>query len=149
MITNAQQLIEYDEGRKLTPYVDTTGHLTFGVGHNMSAAPLCPQALLLLNQAVDVQFAHDQAEALDTLDGYPWYADLDPVRQAALLDMLFNLGSTIFSQFTTFLAYMARSTWNLAADDLRTTRVYRELPVRYERLAQMIETGRWPVITGA
>ena len=69
---------------------------------------------------------------------------IDAVRQAVLVDMAFNLGIHGLGTFNTFLSCMASKQWAAAAADLRGTLVYSQLPVRYERLAVMLETGQWP-----
>ena len=144
MISSVQELIEQDEGRKPWPYTDTSGHQTWGIGH-LLADPLPPDVLALLNQAIDLQFQHDLDAATDGLMAHlPWFASVNPIRQAALIDMAFNLGVAGLMTFTTFLSCMESGQWAAAAADLRGTLVYRQLPTRYERLATMIHTGQWP-----
>ena len=123
------------------PYKDTRGNTTWGIGHNLSAAPLCLSAAGFLGQAIQAQFDHDLDQATSALATYPWYAHLDLVRQAALQNMVFNLGAETFSKFAGFRGYMASGDYSAAAADLRTTLVYKQLSSRYERLAKQIETG--------
>lgn len=148
MIDSVQALIEADEGRRLWPYTDTRGHLTWGIGHLLGDDDaddgVAPDVAALIGQAVDLQFQHDLATAIAGLSFLPEFTSFDPVRQAAMIDMAFNLGLHGLSTFTTFLSYVASQQWAAAAADLRGTLAYRELPARYERLAQMIQTGRWP-----
>lgn len=148
MIDSVQSLIEYDEGRKLWPYRDTRGNLTWGIGHNLDAAPACEAAATLVWQAVDAQFQNDLSGVLADVATLPGYVALDPVRSAVLCDMGFNLGFAGLSAFTVFLGYLFTGRYAAAAGDLRATLVYRQLPVRYERLATMIETGQWPNVGG-
>ena len=148
MIVSVQELIEADEGRRIWPYTDTRGHLTWGIGHELGDDDtndgVAPDVAALLNQAVDLQFQHDADAATAGLSFLPEFPSLDPVRQAALIDMAFNLGSAGLRNFTTFLGCIASQQWAAAAADLRGTLVYTQLPHRYERLATMIQTGRWP-----
>lgn len=143
MIDSVQSLLEDDEGRRTWPYNDSRGYPTWGIGHLLSNG-IAGDVETLLNQAIDLQFQHDLADAMQGLGHLPWFAGLDPVRQAVLIDMAFNLGIDGLHAFTQFLGYMAAGQWASAAADLRTTLVYRQLPERYERLAVMIETGGWP-----
>ena len=136
-----QTELRRDEGYSVWPYTDTRGFRTWGIGHNLTASPLCQEAADLLGQAIQAQFNHDLSEVNIALSRYPWFSSLDPVRQAALQNMMFNLGASTFSKFTGFQALMASGQYTLAAADLRTTLVYKQLPVRYERLARQIETG--------
>lgn len=148
MISSVQQLLENDEGRRLWPYTDTRGHLTWGIGHLLSDNDandgVSDDVTALLNQAIDLQFQHDVASATAAMDFLPEFGSLDAVRQAALIDMAFNLGATGLRAFTTFLSCVASGQWAAAAADLRGTLVYTQLPARYERLATMIQTGEWP-----
>jgi lysozyme len=148
MIASVQALLENDEGRRLWPYTDTHGHLTWGIGHllgdNDADDGVSDDVATLLNQAVDLQFQHDIASAMAAMGFFPEFASLDPVRQAVLIDMAFNLGARGVSAFTTFLSCVSSGQWAAAAADLRGTLVYSQLPGRYERLATMIQTGEWP-----
>lgn len=143
MIESVQELLEQDEGRRLWPYTDTRGHLTWGIGH-LLANGVAPDVATLIGQAVDLQFQHDVDTATAGLSLFPEFASLDPVRQAVLIDMAFNLGVAGLRTFTTFLGCVASQQWAAAAADLRGTLVYTQLPERYERLAVMIQTGEWP-----
>lgn len=148
MIVSVQELLEDDEGRRLWPYTDTRGHLTWGVGHLLGDDDadngVAPDVAALIGQAVDLQFQHDMNTAIAGLSFFPEYASLDPVRQAVLIDMAFNLGVSGLRNFTTFLGCVASQQWAAAATDLRGTLIYSQLPHRYERLATMIQTGQWP-----
>ena len=142
--TDMQSLIVDDEGMRLWPYVDTAGHRSWGVGHNLDAEPIAADVEDMLHEAVKLQFQYDLDAVLDVASTEPWWTSLNDVRQAAIADMLFNLGLGAIRTFGTFFGYIAAQQWLHAAADLRTTKVDRELPVRYERLARMIETGQWP-----
>lgn len=143
MIESVQELLEQDEGRRTWPYTDTRSNLTWGIGHLLSKG-VAADVQALLDQAIDLQFQHDVDDATQGLLALPWFASLNPVRQAVLVDMAFNLGLAGLSTFTTFLSCMESGQWAAAAADLRGTLVYRQLPERYERLATMVQTGQWP-----
>ena len=142
--TDMQSLIVDDEGSRIWPYVDTAGHRSWGVGHDLDAEPVAADVAALLNQAVLLQFQHDLDAVLAVASTEPWWTSLNDVRQASIADMLFNLGVRAIQTFGTFFGYIAAQRWTDAAADLRTTKVYRQLPTRYERLATIIETGQWP-----
>jgi lysozyme len=75
-----------DEGLRLKPYRCTAGKLTIGCGRNLD----------------DVGINHGEAEILlrndiertaAELDQYlPWWRQMDPVRQRAMLNWAFNIG---------------------------------------------------------
>lgn len=136
-----QAALRRDEGYRIWPYSDSRGNLTWGIGHNLTAAPLCQEAADLLGQAIQAQFQHDLDGVNAALQAYCWAAKLDPVRLAAIQNMVFNLGARTFGGFGQFLEYMENGEYTRAAADLRTTLVYKQLPERYERIAKEIETG--------
>ena len=175
-ITSAEQLTELDEGRESLPYQDERGIWSVGIGHNLEANglpaniaasiharmgtvavtpgpvlyPECKDLIEAAGGLTDIEindlFQLDLAENCGFLSDYPWFVSTDEVRQAALMDMAFNLGPVQFHEFTTFIGYCAEQAWQQAADDLRGTLVYKQLPDRYERLAQMLESGAWPQV---
>jgi len=148
MITSVESLLVSDEGRRIWPYEDDRGNTTWGIGHNLTASPACTAALELINQAIDVQFRYDVTAVTQWLAvAYRWTTTLSrtsPPRYAVLVDICFNVGMTGFAAFTTFLAYMKDGMYGKAASDLLGTAAANELPDRYERLASILESGKWP-----
>ena len=59
--------------------------------------------------------------------------DLDPLRRAALIDMLFNLGLPKVRRFVHFLAYLREKNWIKAAIELMDSEYARQLPERAMR----------------
>lgn len=176
MINSTQSLIEFDEGRRAQPYQDSLGIWSVGVGHNLEANPIpsaivnmirkrlgndnqtatnlpypanlsfVQNASGLWDEEIDALYNYDLGAITGFLDDYPWFESANGPRQGALRDMAFNLGSAKFHEFDTFLMYVANGEWQAAANDLRTTAVYHELTDRYERLAQILESGNWPSV---
>jgi lysozyme len=167
MIQTVEDLIAVDEGKELMPYKDSRGIWTVGIGHNLEANGLpsgvCSDAIDGLDYPACLEFLQKRGgltdeECTDLFNHDLYVADrglasIAPTaellgtsspRYAALMDMVFNMGETVFATFTTFLSLIAKKDFSGAASDLRVTKVYAELPHRYERLATMIETGNWP-----
>ncbi len=131
------QLIRH-EGMRAKPYRDTVGKLTIGVGRNLD----------------DVGIAENEAEYLLAGDieratrglvaRYPtWFPDLDPVRQAVLVNMAFNLGLSKLAAFTHMLAAVASKQYGLAADEMITSRWALQVGDRAVELAAQMRTGQW------
>lgn len=149
---NDAQWIEHDEARVAVVYDDADGaplkqgmtikgHATWGVGHN-GEVPAC-------DAAIEAQFQHDLEvlgrEPVQRL--FPGHALLsDEVRFAAVTNMMFNCGETVFREFTTFVSLLDKGSYVAAAADLRGTLEYRRATARYERIAHALETGEWPVL---
>jgi lysozyme len=131
-----KQLMQ-DEGLRLLPYTDTTGHLTIGYGRNLAANGIRrSEAVAMLNNDVD-DVIHDLART------YPWFAELSPVRQAALVNMGFNLGMAGLGGFRSTLKAIERGDYEAAANGMRKSLWAKQVGKRAERLAQQMQTGEW------
>jgi len=130
----------WDEGLRLKPYTDTVGKLTIGIGRNLTDVGLSAvEAYELLEHDID-------RAVLACLGRYPWFQDLDPVRQAVLVNLMFNMGPTSLGKFVNTLAAIERGDWAAAARGLKASLWYRQVqPSRSSRLMAMLLTGAWPV----
>ncbi len=128
------QLIGH-EGLKLTPYVDSVGKLTIGVGRNLTDVGISPhEALEFLDHDIDAAIAGIQ-KAL------PWTSRLDAVRFRVLIDMAFNLGVTGLLGFRRMLAALQADDYGRAADEMVQSAWVRQVGARALRLAEMMRTG--------
>jgi lysozyme len=138
MTMNLSDLIKEHEGLMLKPYHCSAGKLTIGYGRNLEARGIS------LNEA-EYLLANDIRDCRESLTrDYSWFAALDQVRQAALVDLVFNMGANRLAGFVKFLVAMARSDWPRAAEELRNSRWYGQVGRRAERVIWMIERGEWP-----
>lgn len=132
--TLVDQLILH-EGLRLSPYMDSVGKITIGVGRNLSDNGLSnAEAMTLLN--------HDIDEAITDLGTFPWYLALDEVRQRAMTDLRFNLGPTRFRDFKRMIRAMSEQDYPKAAAAMRDSIWYGQVKARATRLVSMILTGK-------
>lgn len=129
-----QQLIAH-EGLRLTPYVDSVGKITIGVGRNLTDQGITDAEA---RQFLDA----DINNAILDCTAFPWFPDLDPVRQRAVVDLCFNLGLPRLKGFTKMLAAMARKEWDVAAHELLDSRYAEQVGKRARTLAAMLRTGQ-------
>jgi len=123
------------EGVEHKPYKCTAGYLTIGVGRNIEERGLSDDEIdYILNN--DVNIATD--ELVVTFD---WYADLDPIRQRVVIDMVFNLGMPRFKQFKNMIAAIEAGDWMEASNQMMDSRWAEQVGLRASRLAEMMETG--------
>ena len=128
--------LERDEGRRLKPYVDTTGKITIGVGRNLTDVGIS-------DADCDRMLNEDIAAAEAGLDrALPWWRQIGDVRQRALVNMAFNLGLPTLLSFHATLGAMEEGRWAAAAAGMRSSLWHAQIGARAERLARMIETGR-------
>lgn len=119
-----------DEGKRFVPYIDTRGHPTVGLGHNLDASPLpAGWAYPLTEAQVDQLFNKDIAGTLAGLDArLPWWRSLPEPAARSLANMAFNMGvgrpsapgsaATGLMQFTKTLALIQGHQFADAADAL-------------------------------
>ena len=133
-----RSLIKLHEGEKFKPYKCTAGKTTIGVGRNLDDVGISPEesAFLFENDLRRVDAELHRA--------FPWAKNLDPVRHAVLMDMLFNLGLARLRGFRKFLAAMERRDWTTAAKEMEDSLWYRQVKTRAVRLQGMVLTGVWP-----
>src|SRR5512137_2321812 len=91
-------MIKRHEGFRGQPYDDGYGNVTIAFGRNLSANPLTVQEGEYLLEH-DIQRTHETC-----LTRIPFYAQLDEVRQAAVLDLAYNMGVTTLLTFENTLA---------------------------------------------
>ena len=130
-----------DEGEKFVAYQDSKGFWTIGIGicidSRVPGAGITPEeSIYLLNNRIakwnTILYAR-----------LPYFQNLDPVRQAVLIDMTHNLGFDGLEKFTNFLHCMAQGDWNGAAGEMLDSLWAKQVGDRAIRLAQQIKTGEW------
>jgi lysozyme len=133
-----KKMLLIDEGLRLKPYRDTVGKLTIGIGRNLDDVGISKdEALYLLEN--DIQRAIK--EATQIFGTYRWLS-LDKVRQAVILDMLFNLGKTRFLTFKKFIQAVKEKDFEKAAEEMLDSKWAKQVGRRAKRLAYMMKTGK-------
>lgn len=131
------QLVD-EEGLRLTPYRDSVGKLTIGVGRNLEDRGITrDEAIFLLD--------NDIIAVLDQLAAHvPFFAALDDVRQRVLADMAFNVGMGGLLGFKNTLAAVARGDYDAAAVGMLASRWATQVGDRALVLAEMMRSGKDP-----
>lgn len=132
-----------DEGVEYTPYMDTVGIPTVGVGHNLKEKPLPDDWIYpLTDEQVDQLLSEDLEVVFDGLDGYlPWWRKLDYVRQRVLINMAFQLGIQGLLGFKNTLSAIQQGRYNAAAAGMSSSKWALQTPNRVERLVDMMVNG--------
>jgi lysozyme len=137
------QELRRDEGVRYTPYSDTKGIPTVGVGHNLQAAPLpdgwsYPLTDAQVNELLD----GDLLNVYHDLDrNLPWWSTLSDVRQRVICNMCFNLGMNRLLGFKNTLAAMRQGNYGAAADGMLNSAWAAQVGARAQRLADMMRYG--------
>jgi len=127
-----------DEGMVLTPYRDSLGYMTIGVGHLIKKgesfnAITEQQAIAILDK--DIEIAERNLNQI-----YPKWRELDEVRQRTLLNLSFNLGGKL-SQFKRFIHSLSLGKFDKAADQLVQSKWYGQVKLRGPRIVHAMRTG--------
>lgn len=134
--SDIQKMIKRHEGYEPTLYIDTAGVLTGGYGHAFHLGSSLPQQVWSLIFYHDYQQAVRDYEVLDL--------DIDPVRRAVVIDMLFNLGLPGMFKFKNTLAALRAGDWELAAKEMENSKWYGQTRTRSVELVRMMRTGEMP-----
>jgi lysozyme len=126
------------EGLRLKAYRDTVGKLTIGVGRNLDDVGITDhEAAYLLSGDID-------RAVRGLFARYPaWFPKLDPVRQAVLVNMAFNLGLTGLAGFRRTLDCVARGQYGEASDAMLESKWADQVGQRAVELAAQMRTGAW------
>lgn len=126
------------EGVRLKPYADTVGKITIGCGRNLTDCGIsADEADFLLQNDID--------RTIKDCLTFPWFVTMDAIRQRAVVDLVFNMGLSVFKTFKNTIAALAVQDYPKAAAHLRKSQWYGQVKTRGPRVVGMIETGREPL----
>ena len=123
-----------DEGLRLKPYRDDTGHLTIGIGRNLDAEGI---------SMAEADFMLDNDITAVTADVYShldWAYTLSEARRGVLLNMAFNLGIAGLLGFRHFLAAMKVGDWDTASKEMLDSHWAVQVGDRAHRLSHQVLT---------
>jgi lysozyme len=123
------------EGMKLKSYKCPAGKLTIGVGRNVEDLGITEEeALYLLRN--DINRVNEELR-----DNFPWFKDLDPVRQDVLINLCFNIGLTKLFGFKKMLAALRDGNYEEAAIQMEDSAWRVQTGRRAHELIEMMKTG--------
>lgn len=126
-----------DEGLRLTPYTDSTGNLSIGVGRNLSGVGIT-------REEAEYLLGNDIYRAIAAIAQFiPWAATLDDARHGVLVNMCFNMGIGSLLGFKNFLGALQARDWKTASFDMLDSKWADQVGPRAHRLSQQILTGVW------
>lgn len=130
----ATSLLKADEGLKLKVYKDSLGFNTIGYGFCLDKDFTEEDAIYFLQSRID--------SAIEFLtDTYPWFLRLNPNRQAACVDMVYQLGKLGFSKFVATIALLGSEDYEKASQQMLKSTWASQTPNRAKRISEIIRTG--------
>lgn len=132
----AAEWIKPEESLQLKPYQCPAGKLTIGYGRNLEDNGITEEEAEVLLEN-DIETA-----ALALKNVYPWYTGLNYVRQAVLIDMVYNLGFSGFMKFRHMLKALAQGNYRQASVEMLNSAWSKQVGKRAARLAERMYTGK-------
>jgi len=131
--SDTKAMIQRHEGFRNHVYKDSIGVLTVGYGHALHEGSTMPRSLL------EDLFEYDYAIAEH---GYNQLGlELDDVRRAALIDLIFNVGLAGVKRFKKMLLAIAQGDYETAADEIEQSHYYYQVGNRAKEITHMVRTG--------
>ena len=135
-MTLVEQL-KRDEGLRLDVYRDSEGLLTIGYGH-------CLDRKGISKTVAEEMLVDDIADAaLIIRVRFPWTQKLSDIRQAAFINLVFNLGGAGLATFKKFLVAAQAGDWETARTELLDSKYASQVGERAVRIAQQLASDQW------
>jgi len=138
---NIERLLRLHEGFVSAAYQDSRGYWTIGIGRLIDARRgggiTEDEALYLLRNDM-------QRTTEDLYTRMSWLHNLSEIRQAAIIDMAYNLGVAGLSEFKRMLSALQDADYERAADEARRSQWAEQVGIRAEDIDEMIRHDRWP-----
>lgn len=138
-----REMLVKHEGKELTMYQDSKGIWTVGVGRNMTRPISEAVCQLMLTEDINDVIAECERS-------FDWFHNLDEVRRAAIIDMVFNMGMPTFKTFRNTISFMANAQYlSAGAEILRgsgpggKSRYWVDVGNRALEISEMLKTGHW------
>jgi lysozyme len=133
------QLIR-DEGKVAHAYQDSLGYWTIGVGHLIDERKGGKIPEFIIDTLLEYDIEKHRKELIAAL---PWFIEVDPVRQAVLVNMAFNLGTAGLLKFANTLRLVREKSYSQAAEHMLDSLWAKQVGPRAHRLAAQMQTGEW------
>lgn len=127
--------LKVHEGVRSKVYLDTEGIETIGVGRNLRDRGLSDDEIELM-LANDIRDFQEEVES-----AFPWWSDMDDVRQRVVVDMAFNMGLGSLSKFVNTLAHIENGRYEEASVEMLDSKWARQVGDRANVLSDMMKTG--------
>ncbi len=126
------------EGYRQFYYADSVGLTTVAIGRCLDSKRgkgiLMHEAMYLLQNDID--------DCKAKLQVFPWYIILNPVRQGALIELVFNLGINGLLSFKNMIASLSKSDFKAAVKELLNSLWAKQVgPLRSSNIAYRLEYG--------
>jgi len=135
-----RKMLKRHEGVSRFAYRCSSGKTTIGCGRNIDEAG----GLGLSEDEIDFILDNDIIRCIKELSvAFPWFGDMDEVRQDAMVSICFNLGLTKLLLFKKAIAAMEDGDYKLASVEFLDSKWASQVGIRATELSQMILSGNY------
>jgi GH24 family phage-related lysozyme (muramidase) len=134
----ADRILIEEEKSEPCVYKDSKGYWTIGVGACVDPAV---KGVGLCQAAIDAQLDYNKQQAVSDANSIPGFSDCNDVQQASIISMCFQMGALEWPDFRAAIA--AKNYPAAAAAALDSNWARNETPIRAQREAYMIGSGKW------
>lgn len=132
----------FQSGRELMSHVrdmdESKGSpWTYGFGFTNCVTPDSRITRILAERMLEGLILEQNQRLKEVL---PWYAEASFVTKTVLINMAFNLGLKKLLKFVNSLRYIKEKNYNKAADNLKLSLWYKQIPTRAGELIKRIRT---------
>ena len=136
MLARFKTQLVSDEGWKNKPYKDHLGILTIGPGFNLEEG--------FTDEELELVFEHRVIRRYSALlTAFPIVKDLSDPRQAALLNMAWQMGIPRLRGFKEMWKALEAHLYTEASKEALDSKWATQTPARAKRVARQLRTGEW------
>lgn len=128
------KMLKKHEGSCRYPYIDTTGHITIGIGRNLTDNGLS-------DDEVEFLLKNDIINCWNDLHKFEWFSKQSISVKNVLIDMCFNLGLPKFLQFKKMIAALDKMDFNEASKEALDSLWAKQNPRRAREISDIICGG--------
>lgn len=138
-IVNAvKRAIKKSEGLRLSVYKDSVGYPTIGYGHKLGKGETFGT---ITQEKANEIFDSDYNRIYSQIASQMTFATADPLTKAVLMDMAFNMGPYFLNKFPSFSKALKEGNYELAANELLSSKYAAQVGKRAIRNAVALRTG--------
>lgn len=132
--------VETHEGFSLTPYKDSRGNETIGIGHLVKEGD--DFGPTITEKQAREMFNRDLLEAERMAQSLPMYGRLNTARQQVLVEMVFNLGLNGVKGFRNTLKDIEKGNFEAASKRMLRSDWAKQVGQRAKKLAEIMRRGK-------
>ena len=140
---NTLELISFEEGYRMKPYLCSEGYPTIGIGKRIGpkGADLSLYEFTVSKGVAELWLLIEVDKIEDQLCQLDWYQNLNCDRQSIISSMAYQLGMTGLLKFKNMIAALEREYWQEASKQALDSTWHKQTKQRAERHAKVLYCG--------